>query len=60
MNKMIEYTIICSSASDYFSEKINEHLLDGWQLYGNTFYDDHTFYQPMTRILDRREAAKTP
>lgn len=45
----MEYEIITAFAHYELAKRVNEYLLEGWELHGNTVMDKVRFYQAMIR-----------
>jgi hypothetical protein len=47
---MTEYTLIYSDTVPRFTDKVEQKLAEGWELYGNPFMDSENWpHQAMTR-----------
>lgn len=42
--KIIESTIVMARISEDLPKNINQHLHDGWDLYGNVFVDEDEWF----------------
>lgn len=45
-----EYLLLKAEEPDLLSSKVNEHLVNGWRLYGNTSVYRYGFLQAMVRM----------
>lgn len=48
MKKIIDYTIVGEKYPHTLSEKVKEHMSEGWEPYGNITIN-HWCYQPMVK-----------
>lgn len=54
----MQYIVIHHINLNDFVELVNQSLEEGWQLYGDTFKDGVSYYQPMTRELFPTEKSR--
>ena len=45
----MEYKLLCGSIASELNEIVNEHLVDGWTLFGFPFANEHNRFQAVIK-----------